>query len=237
MQNLLIKYWRRFWLRFSGIRGSGKIAAWLAAVGTPPFYGRIRLAAMTPQGYVSPKATICHPNLKMGRHGYIDDGVLIYRDNDGGTVTLGDGVHLHRDTIIQTGQDGYVEIGAQTHIQPRCQLSAYKGSIVIKNRVEIAPNCSFYPYSHGMAPDLPIQAQAMQSKGGITIEDDAWIGVGAIILDGVRIGKGVVIGAGAVVTKDIPDLAIAFGSPAQVVKRRDDPEFSDAGEKRKKGDR
>lgn len=233
MQKTIINHWRRFWLRLAGDSGRGKIAAWLAAVGTPPYYSRIQLAAMTARGYVSPRATISHPNLMMGRFDYIDDGVLIYRDRDGGAVTLGDGVHLHRDTIIQTGQGGYVEIGVQTHLQPRCQLSAYKGSIVIKNRVEIAPNCAFYPYDHGMAPGMPISTQALQSKGGIIIEDDAWIGVGAIILDGVRVGAGAVIGAGAVVTRDIPDLGIAFGAPAQVVKRRGDAHSGDADKKLK----
>ena len=210
-------------MRFAGITGPGRFAARLATLGTPPFYGRICLSQITSKGYVSSRATLCHPMVKMGRHDYIDDGVLIYRDHEGGAVTLGDGVHLHRDTIIQTGHGGYVEIGEQTHIQPRCQLSAYKGPIVIKRRVEIAPNCAFYPYDHGMAPDEPIRTQALQSKGGILIEDDAWIGVGAIILDGVRIGKGAVVGAGAVVTSDIPDQAIAFGTPARVVKRRTDP--------------
>ena len=52
------------------------------------------------------------------------------------------------------------------------------------------------------------------------IEDDAWLGVGVIVLSGVRIGKGAVIGAGAVVSRDVPDGAIAMGVPARVVKMR-----------------
>jgi acetyltransferase-like isoleucine patch superfamily enzyme len=60
----------------------------------------------------------------------------------------------------------------------------------------------------------------LQTKGDIVIEDDAWLGVGVVVLDGVRIGKGAVIGAGSVVTRDIPDNAIAVGVPASVVKMR-----------------
>ena len=62
----------------------------------------------------------------------------------------------------------------------------------------------------------------MQTKGGIVIGDDAWLGVGVIVLDGVKIGKGAVVGAGSVVTRDIPDGAIATGVPARVVKMRRD---------------
>mgnify|MGYP001095878185 CR=1 FL=1 len=55
------------------------------------------------------------------------------------------------------------------------------------------------------------------SAEGIVIEDGAWIGAGAIILDGVRIGRNGVIGAGSVVTRDVPDYGIAIGAPAEVV--------------------
>ncbi len=86
----------------------------------------------------------------------------------------------------------------------------------------IAPNCALYPYDHGVAPDKPISAQPLQSKGSITIEDGAWLAFGVIVLGGVRIGKGAVIAAGSVVTTDIPDGAIATGAPARVVKMRSD---------------
>ena len=94
--------------------------------------------------------------------------------------------------------------------------------IVIGSNVQIAPNCAFYPYNHGVAPDEPINKQPLETKGGIFIEDDAWLSVSVIVLDGVRIGKGAVIGAGSVVTHDIPDGAIAFGAPAKVYRMRND---------------
>lgn len=58
------------------------------------------------------------------------------------------------------------------------------------------------------------------TKGAIIVEDDVWIGMNAIILSGVRIGQGSVIGAGAVVTKDVPPYAIVVGNPAKVIKYR-----------------
>jgi acetyltransferase-like isoleucine patch superfamily enzyme len=92
--------------------------------------------------------------------------------------------------------------------------------IKIGQRVDIAPYCAFYPYSHGMSEGQIIRRQPLQTKGGIVIEDDAWLGVGVIVLDGVRIGKGAVVGAGAVVTKDLPANSVCSGVPARVVKMR-----------------
>ena len=135
-------------------------------------------------------------------------------------MVLGDRVHLYGDTYIQTGDAGTVAIGSDTHIQFRCQLSAYKAPIKIGSKVQIAPECAFYPYAHGIAPDRPIKEQPLTTKGGITIEDDVWLGYRTIVLDGVCIGRGAVIGAGSVVTQNIPPNAIAVGIPARVVKMR-----------------
>jgi acetyltransferase-like isoleucine patch superfamily enzyme len=210
-------------MRFSGIGFFGRIASSVAALGIPPFYGRIYLAKISPRGYISPKATIFSNALDLGRHVYIDDRVLIYQDYKGGRIKIDEAVHLHRETCIQTGHGGTVTIGAETHIQPRCQLSAYKGAISIGRRVEIAPNCCFYPYNHGMQAEQPIRDQPLTSKGGIIIEDDAWLSVGVVVLDGVRIGKGAVVGAGAVVTHDLPPNSISMGAPARVIRLRSGP--------------
>lgn len=207
-------------MRFAGVGTFGRIAAWLAALWTPPYYGRYELARRSRRGYVSPSATIHHTDLRLGEHVFIDDRVLIYQDRDGGEVDLAEGVHLHRDTIIQTGYGGSVKIGKNTYIQPRCQLSAYKAPISIGASVQIAPNCAFYPYDHSTEPGTPISRQPLQTKGGIVIGDDVWLGVGVLVLDGVTIGEGAVIGAGAVVTGDVPKGAIAVGVPARVIKTR-----------------
>lgn len=215
--------WARFWMRLAGRSATGRAATWLASLGAPPFYRRTALASLHPQGYIAPSATIAHADLRLGRHVYIGDRVLIYQDHEGGAVEIGAGSHLYGDTAIQTGAGGCLSIGAQTYIQPRCQFSAYKAPIHIGNSVQIAPNCAFYPYDHGVAPGVPIARQPLQSRGPIIVEDEAWLGFGVIVLAGVRIGKGAVVGAGAVVTRDIPANAIASGVPARVVKMRGDP--------------
>lgn len=207
-------------MRFAGTSKSGRMATLLSTWGLPPYYGRIPLSKLNRAGFVSHRAILNHRKLVLGSHVFIDDGVMIFQDKNGEAVEIGDGVHLHRDTIIQTGSGGRLSINDQAHIQPRCQFSAYKGSIVIGRRAEIAPACAFYSYDHGIASGIPVRDQAVHSKGGIFLDDDVWLGYGVIVLDGVRIGNGAVIGAGSVVTKDIQANAIAVGNPARVIKMR-----------------
>jgi len=69
--------------------------------------------------------------------------------------------------------------------------------------------------------DIPIKLQGNAEEQPVIIENDVWIGARVIILPGVHIGKGVVIGAGAVVAKDIPNYSITVGNPARVVRMRD----------------
>lgn len=216
----LKSYWAHFWMSVAGINILPRTATRLATWFVPPYYQRISLARIHPRGYTSPRATVCHSALRKGANVFIDDNVLIYEDGEGGPVELGDSVHLHRGTIIQTGKGGRLAIGPYTHVQPRCQFSAYMAAIKIGSYVEIAPNCAFYPYDHGFEDDRPIRKQPLKTKGDIIIDDEAWLGVGVIVLDGIRIGRGAVIGAGSVVTHDVPDYAVAAGAPARIVRMR-----------------
>jgi acetyltransferase-like isoleucine patch superfamily enzyme len=151
---------------------------------------------------------------------FIGDRVVIYQDKDGGSMELSNGVHLYGDSYFQTAKGGCIRIGDNTHIQPRCQFTACLVSIEIGCGVSIAPACAFYSYDHGVAASDLIGRQPLTTKGRILVDDDAWLGYGVIVLSGVHIGKGAVIGAGAVVTNDVPDGAIAAGVPARVVKFR-----------------
>jgi acetyltransferase-like isoleucine patch superfamily enzyme len=226
--------WARFWMCFAGLGGFGRIAMGIAGWGVPPYRSRVGLARMHRQGYIAPSATIHHAHLQLGASVFIGDHVLIYQaPQETGSVDLGDRVRLHRDIVIETGLGGSLTVGAETNIQPHCQFSAYISPIRIGSGVLIAPYCAFYPYDHGIAPGIPIRKQPFQTKGGIIVDDEAWLGVGVIVLDGVRIGKGAVVGAGSVVTHDVPDGAIAAGVPARVVKMRSElsqsevPSFSE----------
>jgi acetyltransferase-like isoleucine patch superfamily enzyme len=198
----------------------GRAAFKMATLTMPPYIGRTGLANVGKVGFISPSAKIYGENIKFGRNIFIDDNVIIYQSMKSGPISFGDNVHILRDTIIQTGKGGRLTIGERTFIQPRCQISAYISSLHIGTDVQIAPYCSFYPYSHSIKPGIPIHKQNLQSKGGIVIENDVWLGVGVTILDGVHIGEGAVIAAGSVVNKSLPAESIAAGIPAKIIKMR-----------------
>jgi acetyltransferase-like isoleucine patch superfamily enzyme len=95
-----------------------------------------------------------------------------------------------------------------------------QGGIRIGDGVYTGPMVQIMAINHVYDnPDVPIREQGITAKG-ITIEDDVWIGAGAVILDGLTIGQGSVIGAGAVVTQDIPPYSLAVGAPAKPVGNR-----------------
>ncbi|MGC3978983.1 MAG: acyltransferase [Paludibacteraceae bacterium] len=95
--------------------------------------------------------------------------------------------------------------------------------VTIGNYLMMAEDVLFLGGGHKFdRMDIPMGHQDGEAKTPLKIDDDVWIGARAMILPGCRyIGKGVVIGAGAVVTKDIPDYAIVGGNPARVIKYRD----------------
>jgi acetyltransferase-like isoleucine patch superfamily enzyme len=218
-------------MRFAGLNTLGRVATRIATWFAPPHKASHTLAGMNPMGFIAPSAVIYHSNLKLGKNVFVGDRVIFYQAKDGGQIELGDRVYIYRDTIIETGYGGSLSIGSHTGIHPRCQLNAYLGSIHIGHGVDIAPNCAFYSYDHGFAPDRTIREQPLETKGDIVIEDHAWLGVGVIVLSGVRIGEGAVIGAGSVVTSDVPDGAIVAGSSARVVKMRRNIVFNKKMEK------
>jgi len=90
------------------------------------------------------------------------------------------------------------------------------GKIKIGNRVLIGPATGLFTAIHPIDPK--IRSTGIEKGVNIILEDDVWIGGNATILPGVRIGKGSIIGAGSVVTKDIPKMTIAAGNPAKVIR-------------------
>jgi acetyltransferase-like isoleucine patch superfamily enzyme len=208
-------------MTLAGVPLLGRLAVRLAAAGCRPFYGRHRLARYNPRGFVAPGARISHSDLRRGRNIFVGDGVVIFRDTDGGPVTLGDRVYLNEGVRIVTARGGSVSFGDDAHVQPGCYFVAVQQSVLVGRNVQIAPNCAFYPYEHGTEAGRPIHEQPLRSRGDIVIADDAWLGFGVIVLSGVSIGAGAVIGAGSVVADDVPPGAIAVGSPARVVRMRE----------------
>jgi acetyltransferase-like isoleucine patch superfamily enzyme len=223
ISGMLTRLWVRFWMRFAGMSIGGQVATRLATWLAPPHKAGVALASMNRRGYVAPGAIVYHGRLKLGDHVYIGDGVTIFQRPTGGAIEIGDHVYIYRDVILETGYGGHLTIGARSSIHPRCQLNAYVAPIEIGSGVMLAPNCALYSYDHGLAPDQPIRKQPVESKGAIVIGDDTWLGFGAIVLSGVRIGRGAAIAAGAIVMHDVPDGAIVAGAPARVVRFRTDP--------------
>lgn len=112
-----------------------------------------------------------------------------------------------------------IEIGNNVSIENNCSLYG-QGGIKIGNNVMIASYIHIISQDHNFSElDKPVRDQGINCKN-IYIEDDVWIGINSVILKGVTIGRGSVVGAGSIVTKDIPPYSIAVGNPARVIKSR-----------------
>lgn len=214
--------WIRFWMRFAGLSKFGRVATKLVEWVAPQHKAQVKLAKLNPKGFFSSTAFIRHSDLQVGKNVYIGDRVILFHAKNGGPIKLGDRVVFLRDTIVETGEGGSFTAEENVYIHPRCQFNAYKSAIKIGKNTLIAANCVFYPHNHGIQPGIPLRSQPLESKGDISVGEDAWLGTGVIVLGGVSIGNGAVVGAGSVVTNDIPDHAIAVGAPAKVLKMRQD---------------
>ncbi len=157
-------------------------------------------------------------HIEIGNEVNIHRDVRIRSFGSSSKVVIGDCVELDRGIDIKIHHDGEVEIGDRTYIGPYTCLSG--NYIKIGKDCLIASHSGIYANNHGLAdPTLKIREQDSTYKG-IVIEDDCWLGSGVRVLDGVTIGQGSVIGAGAVVTKDIAPYSVAVGVPAKVISRR-----------------
>lgn len=150
----------------------------------------------------------------------------------GGKIAIGDGVAIisswRRSTAATLaaparfrvfGKGSAIIIGEGSQLNGT-SITARSTAIILGRKVMVAPNCIIVDSDFHQ----PWPAHSRQTNPGleadrpVTIEDYAWIGMNTIILKGVTIGKGAIIGAGSVVTKDIPPNCIAAGVPAKVIK-------------------
>ena len=115
----------------------------------------------------------------------------------------------------------YCDYGYQTHIGARTfvnfgLMALDVARIVIGDDVQIGPNVQLLTPTHPTDADL--RRAKWEAAKPITIEDNAWLGGGAIVLASVVVGENAIVGAGAVVTKDVPPNTVVMGNPARVVR-------------------
>lgn len=134
------------------------------------------------------------------------------------TIEIGDGVFIGQYALIQGRHDGYCKIGNKVWIGPYTYFDAR--ALVIEDHVGIGPGAKILGSEHtGNPKDLPIIQTDLVIKP-VKICRNSDIGINAVILPGVTVGEGSIVGAGAVVTKDVEPYTVVVGVPAKFLKKR-----------------
>ncbi len=144
------------------------------------------------------------------------------RSRRGGTIRFGRFVWVGDGTKIRC-HEGEVEIGAKTVLGQECTISAYR-RVRIGEQCVVADRAMFIDFDHGVVEvERPIRQQGIY-KRDVEVGSNVWIGYGACVLRGVRVGDNSVIGTSSVVTRDVPANAVVGGVPAQLLRMREAPE-------------
>src|ERR1700754_502914 len=139
-----------------------------------------------------------------------------------GRVEFGRFVWIGDRTKIRC-HEGLVEIGPKTVMGQECTITAYQ-HIRIGEQCVIADKAMFIDFDHGVVEvERPIRRQGIY-KRDVEIGANVWIGYGACVLRGVRVGDNSIIGTNSVVTKDVPANAVVGGIPARILRMREAPE-------------
>jgi len=138
-----------------------------------------------------------------------------------GTITIGSRCRIGAHTELQANESGRIVLGSDVRINRGCTIVSYS-HVAIGNCSIIGEYVTIRDANHGMDPSAPMRWQP-HTSAPVTIGEDVWIGRGACILAGVSIGCGAVIGANSVVTHTVPDMCIAAGIPAQIIRQREKP--------------
>jgi len=159
-------------------------------------------------------------HITLGHASYLDHGVYLHATPGGiqigpSTIVMhGSVLHVYNFREIPTSG---IWVGANSLIG-EYNIIRGQGGVRIGDRVYTSPFVQILAVNHVYEdPTRPFVEQGITAEG-ITIEDDVWIGAGAVITDGVRIGRGAVVAAGAVVTRDVPAHTLVGGIPAQILR-------------------
>ena len=131
-------------------------------------------------------------------------------------LKMGKNVNIERGVFFGFGCE--IEIGDNSGIGRDCQIPQ---NVKIGKNVLMAPEVVIIAENHRFdRTDVPIRTQSTKRSPAVRISDDVWIGLRAVILPGVQVGRGAVIGAGAIVTKDVLPYSVVAGNPAKIIKMR-----------------
>jgi acetyltransferase-like isoleucine patch superfamily enzyme len=152
----------------------------------------------------------------LGENIVIENGVLVFHPEN---ISIGSNVYIGHNTILKGYYKNEMIIGDHTWIGQSCYFHS-AGGITIGKAVGIGPYVKILTSMHSEnEQEKPILFHPLEFKK-VTLEDGCDIGIGSIILPGITIGQGSIIGAGSVVTHDIPSFVIAAGVPARVQRKR-----------------
>jgi acetyltransferase-like isoleucine patch superfamily enzyme len=170
----------------------------------------VRRRFLTPTGY----------RMRLGGMVFIGRQVGIQIGKKG-LVRFGPWVWVGRGTKIRC-HEGEVRIGAKTVLGEDCTISAYQ-HVSIGEQCIVADRVMLIDFDHNVAEvERPIRVQGIY-KRNVRVGNNVWIGYGAQILRGVTVGDNSIIGASAVVSRDVPANAVVAGVPARVIRMRESP--------------
>lgn len=134
-------------------------------------------------------------------------------------MSLGNGCRIGRNCCL-SAVNGSLQLGENVAISPNANIGADEGQIQIGDNVAIGPGCVIRAANHCFTSRrIPIMFQG-HVPGSVIIENDVWIGANCVVTPDVRIGRGAIIGAGAVVTHDVDPFTIMGGVPARKIGMR-----------------
>jgi acetyltransferase-like isoleucine patch superfamily enzyme len=161
--------------------------------------------------------------IRLGKGAYLDENVYIHACPQG--VEIGSGTLVMHGSVLHVYNfrglpHAFIRIGKDSLVGEYSVIRG-QGGVTIGDRVYTSPGTQIIAVNHVFNdPQRPFVEQGITAEG-IVIEDDVWLGSNCVITDGVRVGKGAVVAAGAVVTRDVPSYTVVGGVPAKVIRTID----------------
>jgi acetyltransferase-like isoleucine patch superfamily enzyme len=214
------KGWGRFLWQGTVLTLLGPLPTVASSVFRPRAYRSV-LGKVGSGCYIEQHVRLLVPrHIFLGSRVMIGEGCVLDANTPLGRIELQDDVWLSRGSYLIAGEAD-VSIGPNSYIGHRSLFYGHRG-IRVGRDVLLANDVQLICGQHTFAQrDVPIRAQPGRGQP-IVIEDDVWLGSSVIVLGGVTVGRGCVVGAGAVVTHSLPPYSIAQGVPARVVGVRDE---------------